>query len=81
MGPILRVILLGAACCGLVLATGVSVVEAQAITFTVSNKTLHRIDPRLFGQFMERPSWGEIGVEGALVPHFTSSTTMQPFCS
>ncbi len=68
MGPIFRVILLGAVCYGLALAAGVSVVEAQAITFTVSNKTLHRIDPRLFGQFMERPSWGEIGVEGALVP-------------
>jgi alpha-N-arabinofuranosidase len=34
----------------------------------VTNQTVHQIDPRMFGQFMERPSWGEIGVEGALVP-------------
>jgi len=38
------------------------------IRVTVRDKVLHRIDPRLFGQFMERPSWGEIGPEGALVP-------------
>lgn len=38
------------------------------ITFGVSNKVLHKIDSRMFGQFMERPSWGEIGPEGALVP-------------
>jgi alpha-L-arabinofuranosidase len=38
------------------------------IKFTISSQTLNRIDPRMFGQFMERPSWGEIGVEGALVP-------------
>ena len=38
------------------------------ITFRLSNKVLHKIDPRMFGQFMERPSWGEIGPEGALVP-------------
>ena len=41
---------------------------AEEITFRVRNEVLHRIDPRLFGQFMERPSWGEIGPEGALVP-------------
>ena len=41
---------------------------AGEITYRVRNKVLHRIDPRLFGQFMERPSWGEIGPEGALVP-------------
>jgi len=38
------------------------------IRLTVCNETVHAIDHRLFGQFMERPSWGEIGVEGALVP-------------
>jgi len=36
--------------------------------YRVRDKVLHDIDPRLFGQFMERPSWGEIGPEGALVP-------------
>ena len=40
----------------------------RPIRVTVRDKVLHRIDPRLFGQFMERPSWGEIGPEGALVP-------------
>jgi len=36
--------------------------------YVVKADTIHHIDSRLFGQFMERPSWGEIGVEGALVP-------------
>ncbi len=40
----------------------------RPVRVTVRDKVLHRIDPRLFGQFMERPSWGEIGPEGALVP-------------
>jgi len=35
----------------------------------VKNEVLHAIDPRLFGHFLERPSWeGENGVEGALEP-------------
>ena len=42
--------------------------QSEGIRFTVTHQTLHRIDRRMFGQFMERPSWGEIGVEGALVP-------------
>lgn len=41
---------------------------AQCPSYTVRDRTLFRIDPRLFGQFMERPSWGETGPEGALVP-------------
>ena len=36
--------------------------------YRIRAKTLCVIDPRLFGQFMERPSWGEIGVEAAIVP-------------
>ncbi len=43
--------------------------------FTVQGRTLHRIDARLFGQFMERPSWGETGPEGALVP---GTSELQP---
>ncbi len=36
---------------------------------TVTTRVRHTIDLRLFGQFMERPSWGgEIGPEAALVP-------------
>jgi len=38
------------------------------ISFSIKKEVIHRIDPRIFGQFMERPSWGEIGVEGAVVP-------------
>ncbi len=37
-------------------------------SFNIKREVIHRIDPRIFGQFMERPSWGEIGVEGGLVP-------------
>ncbi len=40
----------------------------DGIVFRIQDETLHPIDPRMFGQFMERPSWGEIGPEGALVP-------------
>ena len=42
--------------------------DSSDIFFRVKKEVLHRIDPRLFGQFMERPSWGEIGVEGARIP-------------
>ncbi len=41
---------------------------AADLSFTIRDEVVHRIDPRVFGQFMERPSWGEIGVEGGLVP-------------
>ncbi|UCE46898.1 MAG: hypothetical protein JSW47_14965 [Phycisphaerales bacterium] len=41
---------------------------AAEISFTIRDEVIHRIDPRVFGQFMERPSWGEIGIEGGLVP-------------
>ncbi|MEZ6079916.1 MAG: hypothetical protein R3C56_30855 [Pirellulaceae bacterium] len=43
-------------------------VSAADTVFHIQDEVLHSIDPRLFGQFMERPSWGEIGPEGALVP-------------
>lgn len=42
--------------------------QAAGIEITVSDTVLHEIDPRLFGQFMERPSWGEIGPEAAVIP-------------
>ena len=42
--------------------------QAAGIRITVSDRVLHEIDPRLFGQFMERPSWGEIGPEAAVIP-------------
>lgn len=42
--------------------------QAAGIEITVHDTVLHVIDRRLFGQFMERPSWGEIGPEAALIP-------------
>jgi alpha-N-arabinofuranosidase len=42
--------------------------QAAGIEIAVSDTVLHEIDPRLFGQFMERPSWGEIGPEAAVIP-------------
>ncbi|MCP4259924.1 MAG: hypothetical protein GY774_20785 [Planctomycetes bacterium] len=36
--------------------------------FSIKREVIHKINPRIFGQFMERPSWGEIGVEGGLIP-------------
>ena len=43
-------------------------VQADEIALVVKDQVVHKIDRRLFGQFMERPSWGEIGPEAALVP-------------
>lgn len=33
------------------------------VRIRVQAKALHSVDPRLFGQFLERPSWGETGPE------------------
>lgn len=38
--------------------------EAQVPHIKVHNKVLHHINPKLFGQFLERASWGEPGPEG-----------------
>lgn len=54
--------------CPVLLTSAGSPAQEEDIVFRVGSETLHHIDPRLFGQFMERPSWGEIGPEGALVP-------------
>ncbi|TET35088.1 MAG: hypothetical protein E3J72_13315 [Planctomycetota bacterium] len=43
--------------------------EKPEIRFSVENNELHDIDDRIFGHFLERPSWGgEIGVEAGLTP-------------
>src|ERR1700677_3992527 len=59
--PIVPLILLG--CCLSGLAA-----FADNIRCVVKNRTVNTIYPRLFGHFMERPSWGEGGPQGALVP-------------
>jgi alpha-N-arabinofuranosidase len=38
------------------------------IRFAINNRVIGHIDHRLFGQFMERASWGEPGPEAARVP-------------
>ncbi|MFV2069682.1 MAG: hypothetical protein ACC645_22170 [Pirellulales bacterium] len=38
------------------------------IVYVVKDEAVHGIDPKLFGHFLERPSWGEVGVEGGLTP-------------
>ena len=68
MVQVIRAKLLRLLCCGLFVAVNVSGANSSEIRIKVNNQTVHKIDPRMFGQFMERPSWGEIGVEGALVP-------------
>ena len=42
--------------------------DSADISFSIKSKVIHKINPRIFGQFMERPSWGEIGIEGGLIP-------------
>ena len=42
---------------------------AELIHVKVHARVLHQIDTRLFGQFMEKASWGsEIGSETAVIP-------------
>ena len=60
--------------CPMLLASPGAAQEGD-IVYRVGDEVLHRIDPRVFGQFMERPSWGEIGPEGALVP---GTSDLQP---
>jgi len=68
MGQFIRAKMLCLVCCGLLAVFDITLAQSNEIRFKVSNQTVHEIDTRLFGQFMERPSWGEIGVEGALIP-------------
>jgi alpha-N-arabinofuranosidase len=42
---------------------------SDVLAITVKDQVHHHLDPRLFGQFMERPAFsGEIGPEAAVVP-------------
>ena len=51
-----------------VLASSEQKKDSADISFSIKRKVIHKINPRVFGQFMERPSWGEIGIEGGLIP-------------
>ena len=68
MDQVIRAIWLKVLCVGFVIGGHGWAATPHEIRFKINDQTLHRIDPRVFGQFMERPSWGEIGVEGALMP-------------
>jgi len=51
----------------------------KPIHISVESRELHRVDARLFGQFLERPSWGETGPEIATddksaIANFSSSS-------
>jgi alpha-N-arabinofuranosidase len=46
---------------------------SEEIQFVVKNKSLHKIDSKIFGHFLEKPSWGgkegiETGIEAAVIP-------------
>ncbi len=48
-----------------VLAAQVPQTAPEAVRLVILNETAQVINPRLFGHFLERPSWGERGVEAA----------------
>ncbi|MGK7395797.1 MAG: hypothetical protein ACNS62_14555 [Candidatus Cyclobacteriaceae bacterium M3_2C_046] len=49
---------------------------SDMITFRISQEVLNPVDHRIFGQFLEKPSWGgESGPEAALDP---DNNTLQP---
>jgi len=55
-------------CQSQVIASAEQKKDSADISFSIKTKVIHKINPRIFGQFMERPSWGEIGIEGGLIP-------------
>ncbi|MCP4608531.1 MAG: hypothetical protein GY845_07445 [Planctomycetes bacterium] len=55
-------------CQSQVIASSQQKEDSASVSFSIKEKVIHKINPRIFGQFMERPSWGEIGIEGGLIP-------------
>lgn len=43
-------------------------VRDEGLRFVIEDRVVHRISPGLFGHFLERPSWGETGIEAAVAP-------------
>jgi alpha-N-arabinofuranosidase len=65
------IVVLAALACGAVLCTLCTAAGAQpskALRVVITNHTIGHVSPLLFGQFMERASWGEPGPEAARVP-------------
>jgi len=42
--------------------------QNDVIHYTVENTAVNQVNDNLFGQFLERASWGEPGPEGAVIP-------------
>lgn len=42
--------------------------EMEKTQVTIFNEVINPVNDMLFGQFMERPSWGETGAEAAIMP-------------
>lgn len=49
--------------CALLAVAGVGLAGAAHVEVVVTNQVANRVDARLFGQFLERPSWTETGPE------------------
>ena len=56
-------------------AWNVAIASEPEIIYLVRDEALHGIDTKIFGHFLERPSWGETGVEGALI---AGTSQLQP---
>ena len=50
------------------IGTGAVAEETSAVEVRVLNEVLNPVSERLFGQFLERASFGEPGPEAALIP-------------
>lgn len=57
-----------AACLAIALALLPLLAAGESTTMRLTDTVLHRLDPRVFGHFMERASWGEPGYESARLP-------------
>ncbi|MGF1485213.1 MAG: hypothetical protein ACFBZ8_12720 [Opitutales bacterium] len=49
-----------------ILSPAMPAAHAQGVALTIGDAPQHALDPRLFGQFLEKASWGEPGPEAVL---------------
>jgi alpha-N-arabinofuranosidase len=67
--PVLAVLLMLAAACTVSPLRSETATKFEELRIRVTQKELHPVNKRLFGQFLEKPSWGgETGPEAALLP-------------